>query len=452
MSPLLRTASRAVALATVVALGSALGLAALPELRGPVASAASTASTEADGAAHAPSAGPTRSTRAASQPGATPRPEPVATDQILAEDLPGRALLERHPRQVEEVAERSGLEPAELTTLLRHDDTVRISPQGRVYFREQLESSPGALGSTPALSRSYPLDQTFSLQSKPGASRTILIDVDGADVSGTAWNTGEDAMPNGVWPGFDSDGNPASFTAGEHAWVQELWRQVAETYAPFDVNVTTRDTGVDAWDRTTARDTQYGARVVVTTSTVAREAACGSCLGVAWLNTFGALDSGRAYQPAWVFASRTMSPTVAAQAVSHEVGHNLGLSHDGLSSPASDYYPGTAHWGPIMGAAANRAVSQWSRGEYTRASRTEDDLAVITQHNLPLRTDDHGDTTGTARELGAAAAYDVEGVIATRTDVDVFRPGLHHHAAGACRRHRPADGPGSAPRPARPRG
>ncbi len=38
----------------------------------------------------------------------------------------------------------------------------------------------------------------------------------------------------------------------------------------------------------------------------------------------------------------------------------------------------------------NRAVSQLSKGEYAGANNTEDDLAVIQAHGLPLRADDHG--------------------------------------------------------------
>lgn len=393
----------------------------------------------------------------------------MPADEILDDHVPGRDLVAAQPARLREVATRSGLATDRLTALLTEDDTAWVSPQGRVYFREPAadaahdhgagdsaehsaepdvaaatEAATGAGEPTaepstaepeqaqaqaqapvpakaPALSRRYPDAQTFALQSKPGAARTIFLDVDGAEVRGTAWNSGRSRIQEGRWPGFDSDGAPGSFTAAEHAWVQEVWRQVAETYAPFDVNVTTRDLGDGAWARTSSGDTRYGSRVVVTTSTTAQRQACGSCLGVAYINSFGQVDRTSQYQPAWVFVSGSMSPTIAAQAVSHEVGHNLGLVHDGVRGAASEYYAGSRDWGPIMGSASHRAVSQWSRGEYARASNTEDDLAVITRQNLPLRADDHGDTPATARSLGSAAAYDVEGIISTRRDVDVFR-------------------------------
>ncbi|KAF6260322.1 hypothetical protein COO60DRAFT_898787 [Scenedesmus sp. NREL 46B-D3] len=54
------------------------------------------------------------------------------------------------------------------------------------------------------------------------------------------------------------------------------------------------------------------------------------------------------------------------EATSHEVGHNMGLSHDGTASVG--YYRGHGDWAPIMGVAYSRNVSQWSRGDYSGAN------------------------------------------------------------------------------------
>ncbi len=183
--------------------------------------------------------------------------------------------------------------------------------------------------------------------------------------------------------------------------------------------MTTADGGAGARTRSTSGDTTYGTQVVFTNSASAVQQACASqCLGIAFVGTFGDLDPDGALQPAFVFTTALMSPVIAAQGATHEAGHTLGLAHDGTATQS--YYAGTRLWGPIMGSAMNRAISQFSKGEYAGANNTQDDFAVIAANNLPLRTDDHGNTTSAADQLGARPSYDATGVISTRSDTDVF--------------------------------
>jgi hypothetical protein len=72
-----------------------------------------------------------------------------------------------------------------------------------------------------------------------------------------------------------------------------------------------------------------------------------------------------------------------------------------------------------MGVGYSKAISQWSKGEYTGANNKEDDFAVMGQNGLALRADDHGDGTSNATALTLGAT--VNGVYATGPDVDVFR-------------------------------
>ena len=145
------------------------------------------------------------------------------------------------------------------------------------------------------------------------------------------------------------------------------------------------------------------------------------------------------YRPAWIYSDNLAGEeSYIAEAASHEVGHNLGLSHDGTTD-GSDYYgghgSGETSWGPLMGTGYNRSLSQWSKGEYYHANNTQDDLATIAS-KLTYRTDDHGDTFSTPSALVVSINGDIssttpetdpennspanKGVIERSTDVDVF--------------------------------
>ena len=88
-----------------------------------------------------------------------------------------------------------------------------------------------------------------------------------------------------------------------------------------------------------------------------------------------------------------------------------------------------------MGTGYNRNVSQWSKGEYTDASNTQNDTGILTSH-LAVRTDDHAETFAGATRLASDAAGNIsattpqddpdnlvsdnKGVIETDTDMHVF--------------------------------
>jgi hypothetical protein len=73
-----------------------------------------------------------------------------------------------------------------------------------------------------------------------------------------------------------------------------------------------------------------------------------------------------------------------------------------------------------MGVGYSRPITQWSKGEYTTANNTQDDLTIITQNGVSYRGDDFGNTTGTAAVLTGSAPA-TNGVIERATDVDFFR-------------------------------
>lgn len=280
----------------------------------------------------------------------------------------------------------------------------------------------------PRAARTAPLSQTFQLHSKPGAATTLFIDVDGGTVAGTAWNESYGAFPNPL-PGWDMDGDGATFNDNELLGVQALWNRVAEDYAPFDIDVTTEQPSADRLSRTSEADTTYGTTAFVTDSSAVSDAICQSqCGGIAYTGVFGSVDADT-YRPAWVFSKLLndgKDPKAIAEALSHEVGHNLGLAHDGLleggTLPAAEYHSGTEIWGPIMGAPYGSPLTQWNPGDYAFASNTtQDDFVVFGENGLAFRPDDVGnDVAGAGTTLPTEAA---PAIIGSRTDVDVFNLG-----------------------------
>jgi hypothetical protein len=422
---------RPVALATtVLTIAATAGLVATAGAAPAAGSSSVHTLTEVGGGA-APS-GESTSTRPTGASKATVNTRRQGTDSPQAAE-PGAQVLPRRMRGPEaitalgatlpDVAQDNDLSPARLTEVLTEDPTAWLSDEGQLFYMEEeasAEATTTASTAAAVVAPAYPTSETFSLHSRPAASRKVFLDFDGDTVQNTGWNGSEPGdIANGTHIGYDVDGSPSTFSTAEHGFVQEVWRQVSESYAPFDVDVTTADPGVAGIVRSSSSDTAYGTHVLITSSPTPRQQVCGSCLGVAFVGTFDAVASSPYYQPAWVFAyDRSFDPMIIAQAATHETGHTLGLQHDGTAG--MDYYGGTAAWGPIMGSSRTRAVSQFSAGEYTGASNTEDDFAVMQTNGLSLRVDDHGSTMAAADQLGAQSSYEVKGVIENRTDTDVF--------------------------------
>ena len=233
---------------------------------------------------------------------------------------------------------------------------------------------------------------------------------------------------------FDVDGDANSYDQDELDRIGEIWHRIAEDLAPFDIDVTTEEPSV--FDSSTGR-------VLITEDTDETGAAMPyqGYGGVAYVGVWG-YSNMQYYQPALVYFDNLGGggPTFVSEASTHEAGHNLNLSHDGLNgpNPKSYYYghgTGFVSWAPIMGVGYNNNVTQWSRGEYTYANNQQDDLAIL-DGLLGPRPDDHSDVVAGATALyvdGAGtisvtnpetdpdnALTDNKGVIENRDDVDMF--------------------------------
>ena len=252
----------------------------------------------------------------------------------------GRDAVEQLERTgtLDDVADDVGLDPEELREELLHDSSMFVTGTGFVGYADTAEWSP--VPPAAALSVAELPANVFDLNSRPTSSRVIYLDFDGHTANDPAWaSVGFPAIASAP---FDIDGVPSSFSAAEQALIYEVWQRVAEDYRAFDVNITTRDPGLEGIRRTSTVDAAYGQRVVVTPSNFAG----GSVIGVALLDVFGS-DADHA---AYVFTDVGFKQTAKtmAEAVSHEAGHTFGLSHDG--GPLSpNYYDGHGVWAPIMG-------------------------------------------------------------------------------------------------------
>ncbi len=250
----------------------------------------------------------------------------------------------------------------------------------------------------------------------------IFLNFDGHVTSNTICNSNFNAGQDIVTPAFDLGGNPAAFSDAERLRIQWIWERVSEDFIPFDVNVTTEDPGAAALTKSGSSDSEWGIRIVVGGSSSDWWGSVAG--GVAYVGSFNWTSD----TPGFVFTAQlgNGNEKYTAEAISHEVGHTLGLSHDGRTSPVEEYYAGhgtgETGWAPILGNSYYKNVTQWSKGEYTNASQAQDDLTILsTQNGFSYRNDDHGNSNAMASllEISGSTIRDW-GIIERTTDVDYF--------------------------------
>ena len=300
------------------------------------------------------------------------------------------------------VADDVGMEPDELVDELRDDSSLFLTDTGELGYADALPLDAAEPSAYEPIALPLGVDAS-ALSSTPSSSLVIYLDFDGHSTNDPYWGVIESAP-------FDLDGAPGSFSATEQAVIAEVWQRVSEDFAPFDVNVTTIDPGVEALRRTSSSDARYGQRMVITPTNFVGA----GVLGVALVDVFASsLD-----RPAFVFSGGASTKTIA-EASSHEAGHTLGLSHDATFG-SSDYYDGHGVVGADHGSEHLRpSPSRSGRGVSTSgATNLEDDLAVIAGYTRRTCPDDHGGT-GAGATLVASSST-TTGVIGRTGDRDVF--------------------------------
>ena len=245
--------------------------------------------------------------------------------------------------------------------------------------------------------------ETYSEKRKPHdgggavpADATILLDFDGAVVSNTLWNGG--AAINAA---------PANLRFGE---MERIVQRVSEDFSPFNVTVTTSET---IYNNTNPLKRM---RVVVTETWE-------------WFGVVG----GTAFDNSFVWGNNTpcfifstlldYNEKYIAEAISHEVGHTLGLKHQALYDEACNFLSeynlgfgeGVTSWAPIMGISYYRNVTTWHKGPTVfGCNAIQDDVAVIAAI-LGLQPDDNAEMVRSEKFNTSE-----EGIINSKDDIDYF--------------------------------
>lgn len=337
-----------------------------------------------------------------------------------SQEIPG--LLGSKLGQVASWYDRSD---AELIKLCQQEKAIRSDRQGRLHFvcdgllplQNAIANATTATGG--GTSSAITATDAFALHSKPGASKVIYLDFDGHTTSGTSWNSSFTSGADIITPPFSNDSTVSTaFSQTELDNIFSIWQRVTEDYAPFDVDVTTQDPGLEALRKSTTSDTQYGVRVCIGGSSYDWYGAGAG--GVAYLNSF----SWNSDTPCFVFTAQLGNGNAkyTAEAASHEAGHTFNLNHDGQlahdSVAAVGYYQGHANWAPIMGVGYYKDVVQWSKGDYPYANNLQDDIAIIAGI-VGFRGDLTGDSIVNATPLTGTSPA-ISGIIERRTDADLY--------------------------------
>jgi hypothetical protein len=351
-------------------------------------------------------------------------------------DLPASRLRDQIERLPAPARERAVAWLANSHITQEDFPALHADNDGAIFYVDHFEHAPAAenapaepeVATAPVPVDPFPAALVF--HSKPGSQNVLYLDFTGESIIGTAWNdsVGRTSIPAVA---FSTDSDLSTFSDAERLAIKRIWQRVAEDYAPFDIDVTTERP--DFFNSRTAH-------ALITRNTDANGARnpASDSGGVAYLNVFGTTSYSK-YRPAWIYSSNLGGDeSFIAEALSHEVGHNLGLSHDGTTDGA-DYYgghgSGETSWAPLMGTGYNRNMSQWSNGDYYNANNTQDDLATIAS-KLTYRFDDHADALNNATPLVVSATGAItsttpetdpqnssranKGVIDRSYDVDIF--------------------------------
>ena len=260
---------------------------------------------------------------------------------------------------------------------------------------------------------------TPSLSSRAGAAYTLYLNFSGFNFTG-AWGglSTPGSTPAYNLPNDDAD----AFSPTEIANMRVIWTRVAEKYAAFDVNVTTVDPAIAAGRSGTdaARQQFYDASPRLMQTVIGGSGAWYGGGGVSFVNkaqfaygTSANNGAGSGWHTNFCFAA--LAPNnlpFVSEASAHELGHALGLNHQGDHFTSSDGtvqereysrnggFTGPGTFSPVMGNSYFVQRGLWRFGRST-ATATQNDVRTLCSNSglSKFVKDPIGHTIATATPL-----------------------------------------------------
>jgi hypothetical protein len=249
------------------------------------------------------------------------------------------------------------------------------------------------------------------LNSHPGAPASLYLDFSG--LYEPTWG----AYSNVSTPQFHLDGTGPGFTPHEVAVIDEVFQRVAETYSPFNINVTT----------SAPADLSHGRTQIVAIGGSYNDWFHSAAGGISYVGAF-ANPSLPNVSHIFVNGTAGVAQYIAIAAV-HEAGHAFGLNHqstfDAAGNLLQEYNSGDSASAPLMGLAyyATRALWWVGPADTGHGAAIQDDEAVIAgaANGFGYRPDYYGQAEQTATPLTVGNGQIGQvGVIDAPTSADYF--------------------------------